>query len=85
MVNWGSVWGDNKCRKLYGVETTHAEGIRGLNNFFTRLGVTTEFCRSDKNDTNIFGVQPRTTPKHPDWGSDEGCAVTGKAALRRLH
>ena len=43
------------------------EGLRGLNNFFTRLGVTTEFCRGDTNvsgvhwgDTNVSGV-------HPGW------------------
>ena len=60
------------------------EGFRGLNDFFIRLGVTTEFCRGDKNDPNVFGVhpgpsgcnpeQPRATPKHPDWASDEGCS-----------
>ena len=52
------------------------EGFRGLNDFFIRLGVTTEFCRGDKNDPNVFGVhpdpsgcnpeQPRATPSNPE-------------------
>ena len=36
------------------------EGCRGLNNFFTMIRVTTEFCRGD---TNV----------HPGWSNDEGC------------
>ena len=43
----------NKCGKLYGVS--------GFNNFFTRLGVTTEFCWGDYNvsgvhrgETNVY-------------------------------
>ena len=39
------------------------EGCWGLNNFFTRIGVTTKFSRGD---TNVSGV-------HPGWTSDEGC------------
>ena len=43
LAKWGSVRGGDKCGKLYVVETT-LEGCRSLNTFFTRLGVTTEFC-----------------------------------------
>ena len=32
-------------RKLYGEETTQAGGVSGFEFSFTRLGVTTEFCR----------------------------------------
>ena len=34
----------NECGKLYGLETTQAEGVSGFELFFTRLGVTTKFC-----------------------------------------
>ena len=51
---------------------------RGLNNFFTGLAVTTEFCRGDTNvsgvnrgDTNVSGLYPG----RPRPGSDEGCLV----------
>ena len=30
LVNWGSVWGGDKCGKLYGVETTQAGGVSGF-------------------------------------------------------
>ena len=30
LVNWGSVWGSDKCKKLYGVETTQAGGVSGF-------------------------------------------------------
>ena len=34
------------------------EGCRGLNNFFTRLWVTTEFCRGDKMTPMSSGCTP---------------------------
>ena len=71
------------------------EGFRGLNDFFIRLGVTTEFCRGDKNDPNVFGVhpdpsgcnpeQPRATPSNPDRGSDEGCNVVSTKCFTRTY
>ena len=70
------------------------EGFRGLNDFFIRLGVTTEFCRGDKNDPNVFGVhpdpsgcnpeQPRATPSNPDRGSDEGCYIYWRYSFMEL-
>ena len=42
------------------------EGFRGLNDFFIRLGVTTEFCRGDKNDPNVFGVHPDPSGCNPE-------------------
>ena len=30
LVNWGSVWGGDKCGKLYGVKTTQAGGVSGF-------------------------------------------------------
>ena len=49
LVNWGSVWGGDKCGKLYGVETTQAGGVSGFElYFFTRLGVTTKFCQGHR-------------------------------------
>ena len=65
-VNWGSIWSGDKCEKLYGWKSRMLEGCRGLNDFFMRLGVTTEFYRGDKSDTNVFGM-------HTDRGSDEAC------------
>ena len=45
------------------------EGCRGLNNFFTRLGVTkTNVSVVHRGDTNVSEV-------HPGRGSDEGCMV----------
>ena len=37
LVNWGSVWGGDKCGKLYGVETTQAGGMSGFEYFFMSL------------------------------------------------
>ena len=65
MVNWGSVWGVINAEICMGWKPHKLEGCRGLNNFFTRLGATTEFCRGN---TNVSGV-------HPDPGSDEGCLL----------
>ena len=64
-VQFGVVINAESCM---GWKPHKLEGCRGLNNFSTRLGVTTEFCRGDTNVTNVSGVHPdapRCTPMHP--------------------
>ena len=62
LVDLGSLWGGYKCGKVYGVETKQGVGCRALNNFFKKLGVTTEISHGDTNasrvhrgDTNVSG------------------------------
>ena len=79
-VQFGVVINEESCM---GWKPHNLEGCRGLNNFFTRLGVTTELCRGDTNVSGCLGDAPRYTGVHrgvsglslvhPGRGSDEGC------------
>ena len=54
------------------------EGCQGLNNFSTRLGVTTEFCRGDTNVTNVSGVHPDAPRCTPAGAVTKGVSEGGK-------
>ena len=74
-VQFGVVINAESCM---GWKPHKLEGCRGLNNFSTRLGVTTEFCRGDTNVTNVSRVHLNASdkvgvhPGHPGWAAMKG-------------
>ena len=48
---------------------------RGLNNFFTRLGVIMVLCQGDTNVFRSIGVHQDAPGRTPDRGRDEGCRM----------
>ena len=58
-VQFGVVINAESCM---GWKPHKLEGCRGLNNFFSRLGVTTEFCWGDTNVSGCLRGAPRCTP-----------------------
>ena len=62
-VQFGAVTNEESC---LGWKPYNLEGCRGLNNFFIRLGVTTELCRGDTNVSGVHRGDTNVPGGHPD-------------------